>query len=127
MPDHVHLIVYDDSDEITMTHFTHSLKHPFAREVINRWRKLNAPILAKLKHGDRHRFWRTGGGYDRVVIRNELIEKIRYIMRIRFEKNLATNASEYRWSSARSAYEGLEYAGPTIRFDLLPLAKHEVT
>lgn len=107
-----------------MTRFTHSLKHPFARETINRWRKENDPILNVIKHGDVHRFWLTGGGYDRVVI-DELIEKIRYIHANPVERKLVQTAKEYRWSSA-AAYEGLDCFGPPIRFELLPFVKSEV-
>lgn len=57
--------------------FMHALKRPFALEVLNRWQKLDAKILPRLLHDGGHRFCQTGGGYDRNVIGDELLEKFR--------------------------------------------------
>ena len=126
MPDHVHLIVYSENGAVSMTRFTHALKRPFALEVLNRWRTLNAAILTRLMHGDGHRFWQTGGGFDRNVFGDELIEKIRYVHGNPVRRGLSERAVDYRWSSA-AAYAGAACTGPDIRFDLLPKAKIEVT
>ena len=125
MPQHVHMIVYDDSDSITMTRFNHSLKRPFALEVLNRFRTLKTPFLEKLKHGNGHRFWQTGGGYDRVVVDDELMEKIRYIHANPVVGELATNPEDYRWSSA-AFYCDRPYVGPAISIDRLPFAREDV-
>ena len=62
MPDHTHIIVVPPGQtDGEVTRFCHGLKRPFAREVLNRWRALDAAILAKLEHGTGHRFWQTGG------------------------------------------------------------------
>lgn len=119
MPDHVHLVVYVDDGAIDVTRFTHSLKRPFAREVLNRWRKLEAPILAKLAQGDGHRFWQTGGGYDRNVTGREVWVKIDYIHDNPVRKGLVAQRANYRWSSA-AAYDGSEYVGPRVDLSLLP-------
>ena len=126
MPDHVHLIVYAEDAGVSMTRFTHALKRPFALEVLNRWRALNAPILARLEHGDGHRLWQTGGGFDRNVVGDELVEKIRYIHGNPVRRGLVGRAADYRWSSA-AAYDGMPCVGPVIRFGLLPAAKIDVT
>jgi putative transposase len=119
MPEHVHLVVYARSPDVTMTRFTHRLKRPFAFKVLNRWRTLDAPILAHLKHGEGHRFWQTGGGFDRNVIGEELREKVRYIHDNPVRRGLVVRATDYRWTSA-AAYEGRPWPGPAIDVSLLP-------
>ena len=52
MPEHVHLIVHTEV-EAAVTRFLQTLKDRFAREVLARWRKLDAAILPRLK--TRHR------------------------------------------------------------------------
>ena len=125
MPQHVHMIIYDDSDSITMTRFNHSLKRPFALEVLNRFRTLKTPFLEKLKHGNGHRFWQTGGGYDRVVVDDELMEKIRYIHANPVVGGLVKNPEDYRWSSA-AFYCDRPYVGPPISLERLPFSRGEV-
>jgi len=119
MPNHVHLIVFPNDPAVTMRAFTHSLKRPFSLSVLNRWRKLDAAILTKLRHGDEHRFWQTGGGYDRNVVGTELLEKIRYVHANPLRWKLVNRPCDWRWSSA-GAYDGLAGIGPEIDFGLLP-------
>lgn len=124
MPDHVHLVVHAQSPGVTMTRFTHALKRPFALEVLNRWRTLNAPILQHLQHKDGHRFWQTGGGFDRNVLGGELREKIQYIHNNPIRRRLVGRAEDYRWSSA-AAYDGRPWPGPAIDLSLLPVEGHK--
>jgi putative transposase len=126
MPEHVHLIAYSEDPVTSMTRFTHAVKRPFALRVLNRWRTLNAVVLTKLAHGDGHRFWETGGGFDRNVVGEELLEKIRYIHANPVRRQIVERPTDYPWSSA-SAYEGLPYAGPPVRFDLLPASSSKLT
>ena len=127
MPEHVHLIVFSDADGV-ITPFLQKLKDPFARTVIARWRKLEAPILPRLltRSGDTH-FWQPGGGFDRNVIGNELIEKIGYIHKNPITRGLSPDSISWRWSSA-AAYRALPGAlGPVIAFDLIPPTDKDLT
>jgi len=106
MPEHVHLLVYPIG-EPNMTHFTHSLKRPVAERVLRRWKDLDAPILGRVKSGQGHRFWQTGGGYDRnLVDRDAVVDKISYIHGNPVRRKLVAVPTDYLWSSARW-YEGL--------------------
>ena len=120
MPDHVHLIVFPELPD-AIPSFLKRLKHPFSRQVLNRWQKLNASVLPRLrdKSGEHH-FWQSGGGYDRNVIGDELIEKICYMHKNPIERGLAKTTVEWKWSSARTYFNPDDLAGPPIAFDLVP-------
>jgi putative transposase len=106
MPEHVHLVVFPDAAP-DVRRFTHALKRPVAESVLRRWKELGAPILARVAHGAGHRFWQTGGGYDRNLFDPEQVrEKIRYIHDNPVRRGLAPVATDYPWSSARW-YAGL--------------------
>ncbi len=106
MPEHVHLVVFPEAAP-DLTRFTHCLKRPLAEAVLRRWKKLEAPILTKITHGDGYRYWQTGGGYDRNLFNpDEIREKITYMHNNPVRRGLATRAEEYAWSSARW-YAGL--------------------
>ena len=126
MPEHVHLVLA--LEDIEAESLLRSLKRPFSSEVLARWREIGTPLLAKLR--DRpgtHHFWQKGGGYDRNVISDELLEKIRYCHRNPITRGLVQTSVDWKWSSAR-AYENREDAiGPTINFDLLPRGSKSLT
>ncbi len=105
MPEHVHLILWPDGGTVS-TPLT-SLKRGFAREVVSRWRELDAPVLERIVDAPgRHRFWQRGGGYDRNIRdENELREKISYIHRNPVKRGLVGRPTDWAWSSARW-YEG---------------------
>ena len=71
--------------------------------MLKRWGELSAPILARLQRPDgSHRFWQTGGGYDRNIVSTaELYEKIAYIEANPVRRRLASAAVDYPWSSAQ--------------------------
>ena len=101
MPEHAHLLVYPQGDP-DMGTFEHALKRPFAEAVIRRWKELNAPILRRIAHGNGHRFWQTGGGYDRnLVSAGAIRQKIQYIHDNPVRRGLTTVATDYAWSSAQ--------------------------
>ncbi len=122
MPEHVHLIAFPE--EPVIGNFLVDLKSPFSQKVISRWRELNAMVLERIDHADGPRFWQAGGGYDRVVMGDELLEKIRYTHRNPITRGLAASSIDYPFSSAR-AYENLPTKGPTIALDLLPRFDHD--
>ncbi|HEY0009068.1 MAG TPA: transposase [Tepidisphaeraceae bacterium] len=127
MPEHVHLIVFGDGPDRIPT-FLQSLKDPFAREVLARWRSLRASILPRLcDKSDAAHFWQPGGGFDRNVIGEELIEKIAYIHKNPIARGLSPDSVSWKWSSA-AVYRHLPpAAGPSIAFDLVPRHDHELT
>jgi putative transposase len=120
MPEHLHLIVFTE-DEERIPAFLRTLKRPFARKVLDRWRALRAPILPRLTDGSGEtHFWQAGGGYDRNVVGGELIEKIQYIHRNPITRRLVDHSVDWKWSSA-AAYAGVtDSEMPAIAFGLLP-------
>jgi putative transposase len=120
MPEHVHLVAVP-VDQGSIPRFLLTLKRLFSKEVLERWRELNAPVLPKLRDrsGDLH-FWQPGGGYDSNVLGNELWEKIDYINSNPVKRGLVNDALDWKWSSAR-AYAGREdVVGPKIVSQYLP-------
>jgi putative transposase len=125
MPEHMHLILFSDSaDRVPLA--ARTTKRLLARDVLERWRALDAPILPRLRDraGNVH-FWQAGGGYDRNVTGAELLEKIRYMHGNPVVRGLAPDSVSWPWSSAR-AYRG-ETAALPIAFDLLPSHVGELT
>jgi putative transposase len=119
MPEHVHLVVYP-ADPAAVPAFLRTLKRPFARKLLDHWRLRNHPIITRLRdrQGDTH-FWQPGGGYDRDVVGDELLEKIRYTHANPVTRGLAPNPLAWKWSSA-AAYHDPAAPGPPIAFDLIP-------
>jgi len=120
MPEHVHLLVFPRLPDITVSQLLMSIKRPFAHQILNRWRELDAPILAKLEDSNaKHHFWQPGGGYDRNIHSDhELFEKIEYIHNNPVTRELVNAPTDWKWSSARF-YESDDYTGPTIvRYDI---------
>jgi len=105
MPDHVHLIVVPHDGKISGV--LRGLKQGFGREMIERYRREDAPILEQIvgPHG-RALFWQRGGGYDRNLrSSSDIREKIEYIHQNPVRRGLVVNPSDWVWSSAR------DYAG----------------
>ena len=102
MPDHFHLLVQPGQD-MSVRALLRRLKARFARTVIGRWRRLDAPILARIRDAQgRARFWQPGGGYDRnIVSDDELHEKIQYIHGNPVRGGLCRHPADWAWSSAR--------------------------
>ncbi len=101
MPEHIHLIIWQGESPITRSLL--ALKSGFAREVLGRWRELDAPVLARLTDAQgRQRFWQRGGGYDRNIRdEDELREKITYIHNNPVKRGLVGRPTDWAWSSAR--------------------------
>lgn len=101
MPEHVHLLVAPNLPAVPMKRFLMKLKRPFAREVLHRWRKLDAPILERLVDvSGRPRFWLKGGGYDRNIrSMDEYHEKVGYIEENPVRRGLVSHKDDWRWSS----------------------------
>lgn len=103
MPEHVHLVIQTGSPALTVEQILRRIKSRFAREVLARWRELDAKILAKVtdENGVAH-FWQVGGGYGRnLVTEAEWMEKIEYIHNNPVHRGLVGTPEDWRWSSAR--------------------------
>ena len=113
MPEHFHLLILPKDGRVSV--FLRRLKAPLAKQVIQRWRHLNAKILTRLQDTDGVvRFWQRGGGYDRNLIDgSELATKIDYIHANPVRRRLVNSATEWKWSSARQ-YAGLNCIGPEM-------------
>jgi putative transposase len=126
MPEHVHLVIA--LEDVTAETFLRSLKPPFASEVLDRWRELRTPLLARLRDraGTFH-FWQKGGGYDRNVVGEELLEKIGYSHRNPITRGLVKTSVDWKWSSARRFENRSDAVGPAIAFDLIPRGSGPLT
>ena len=122
MPEHVHLILFaEPAGRDIVPAFLKTLKQPFARHVLGRWRNLNASILSALvDNASTTRFWQPGGGFDRNVIGDELVEKVRYIHRNPITRGLAETSVDWPWSSARAYEDRADAIGPRIALHRVP-------
>jgi len=117
MPEHVHLLVFPDVSQCPMAVLLRSLKEPFARDVLRRWRRLDARILTRVTDPrGQVRFWQRGGGYDRNIrSETDLAEKMEYIHTNPVQRGLVKRPDEWKWSSARSFTRGYEETIPIDR------------
>ena len=115
MPEHIHLLVRPTKLGQTIEAYLSHLKSRFAKQVLTRWRELNAPILQRIQDSNgRSHFWQLGGGYDRnIVSSEEFVEKLNYIHQNPVKRGLVGQPEEWRWSSARF-YMQHAYTGPAI-------------
>jgi len=125
MPNHAHLLIRSEQANVAV--FLQQLKGQFAQAVIRRWKELNASVLNQIMTKNGPRFWQVGGGYDRNVMGEELLEKVRYCHANPVTAGLVLRSIDWPWSSARR-YENRDDAiGPEIAFDLLPAGTKELT
>ncbi len=115
MPEHVHLLVLPELPESPVPPILQYLKQRHARDILSRWRQIDAPVLHRLTDSrGETRFWQRGGGYDRNIrSRKELNEKIKYIHENPIRRGLVARATDWIWSSARS-YAEFASSGPEI-------------
>jgi putative transposase len=104
MPNHVHLLLYPPSGT-TITQILWALKRPFAYQALRHLQTHHPEIYANLgvRKGERklHRFWQTGGGYDRNIFRDEtFVYTLDYMHLNPVRKKLVTDPLEWKWSSA---------------------------
>lgn len=100
MPEHVHLLMRPHP-EVPVSRVLHSLKFAFAKQVLDRWRELDAPVMPTLcADGREPRFWQRGGGFDRNVRdAAEFTKEIGYIHRNPVKRGLVERPEDWRWSS----------------------------
>ncbi len=102
MPEHVHILMHPRS-KATMDRILLSIKLSTSMKVLERWTKLRAPILDRIRTtSGRPRFWQPGGGFDRNVRDEfELRREIRYIHRNPVERGIVEHPEQWEWSSVR--------------------------
>ena len=102
MPEHIHLLLTPALPRVTVTDVLRALKRPFARKVLGRWRRLDAPMLRQVCDARRKpHFWQRGGGYDRnIVTDHELYEKLAYLHANPVRRRLVARPTAWTWSSA---------------------------
>mgnify|MGYP002625448905 CR=1 FL=1 len=110
MPEHVHLLIVPNLPDEPVSRVLEQLQGPFAKQVLARWRELDAPILQRLVDATgRHHFWQAGGGYDRNIFTSrESQEKFHYIHNNPVSRGLVDRAVDWRWSSARWYADGTD-------------------
>jgi putative transposase len=111
MPEHVHVLVYPDDDQLDIGSAMGTIKEKVARPAIQ-FLKAQAPQWISritVQEGDRirRRFWQPGGGYDRNAVELATVDKmIEYIHMNPVRRGLVTRPEDWLWSSARW-YAGL--------------------
>ena len=113
MPTHVHMMVVPSLPAYPIPVFLGHLKAPFAKRVVARWKKLDAPILRRITdRRGRLQFWQVGGGHDRNIESvDEYEKKFNYIHVNPKRAGLVDDPVDWRWSSAQW-YAGMR--GPGI-------------
>ncbi|MGE3107390.1 MAG: transposase [Phycisphaerales bacterium] len=102
MPEHVHLLLRPNDDD-TLARALWFLKKSVAHRVLARWRRLRAPVLARLATPEGSaRFWQKGGGFDRNVRDEaEFCKTVHYIHQNPVGRGLVERAEQWTWSSVR--------------------------
>ena len=102
MPEHVHLLCRPPK-EVPLDRVLLGIKMSVAKRVLERWKALNAPILAEVTDATgRPRFWQKGGGFDRNVRDNlEFAREVKYVHHNPVERGLVVRPEAWPWSSVR--------------------------
>lgn len=103
MPDHVHLLIYPENDDYSISAILLTIKQSAARRVLIHARRHDQERLERFAAGQKsrkYRFWQDGGGYDRnIKSRDSLLKSIDYIHNNPVRKGLARTPAEWIWSS----------------------------
>ncbi len=118
MPDHVHLLLYPECENYSMSAILLTIKQSVARRFLIHSRKHCPARLKQFATGEtskEYRFWQDGGGYDRnIANRGTLLKVIDYIHNNPVRKGLVRSPGDWRWLSFVDWHE--ERQGP-IRID----------
>ncbi|MEW5994215.1 MAG: transposase [Candidatus Zixiibacteriota bacterium] len=124
MPDHVHLLLYPESEDYSMSSVLLTIKQSVARRVLIHVRKHRPALLKQFATGHRskpYHFWQDGGGYDRnLTNRTAILKAVDYIHNNPVRKGLVSSPGEWKWSSFSDWHD--EKPGPIhVDRDGLPL------
>jgi putative transposase len=99
MPEHVHLLIFPENEEITISKIQSAIKLPVSMKFSN--------FMKKNCNNRIERFWQRGGGYDRNIYTNKALKSsINYIHLNPVRRGLVNNPEDWYWSSA-GYYAGL--------------------
>lgn len=107
MPEHVHLLVWPQSNELKIDGFLHRVKRPVSLFVRDSLHSTNSRLLARLVIRERpgkiaFRFWQEGPGFDRNLnVPHAVSKAMDYIHLNPVRRGLCQQARNWRWSSAR--------------------------
>ncbi len=123
MPEHAHILIFPSEDDYSISKILKSIKQPVSRKMIGYLRKHNPEALKHLETGYKvptHKFWQSGGGYDRNYWSTEEIRsQVNYIHDNPVRRGLVEDPREWKWSSVRFWETGEE--GPVrINLDKFP-------
>ena len=106
MPEHVHMLVFSYSTELSVDSFLYAMKRPFSYRIKQLLLESRSPLLKKLTIQERpgkttFRFWQEGPGYDRNFFSHKsVLAAVDYIHDNPTRRGLCRRAIDWRWSSA---------------------------
>ena len=123
MPEHVHLVVYPESDDSRIERLLKAVKQPFSNRIKRLLLDAGSPLLDELTVRERpgkmsFRFWQEGPGYDRNLKTPRIVlASIDYLHSNPVRRGLVGRGIDWRWSSCRFYHEeaaSKDEALPTI-------------
>ena len=113
MPDHVHLLLGFEQEEVSMPLVIQAVKRLFSTVARQLLEAESHPAVERFTHtlkdgAQEWRFWAPGGGYDRNMFDPSTVyASLRYLHQNPVKAGLCSLDTDYQWSSAR-AYQGLD-------------------
>jgi len=107
MPEHVHLLVFAETNAPNVSRFLAAVKRPCSASIKRDLVTAQSPLLDTLTVQERpgkmaFRFWQEGPGYDRNLRSEEaVISAIDYFHNNPVRRGLCESAAQWFWSSAR--------------------------
>lgn len=127
MPEHVHLLLWPQTNEPRIDLLLKRLKRPVSIQARDDLQASKATLLTRLTVRERpgkyaFRFWQEGPGYDRNLQTCEaVLASIDYIHLNPVKRGLCQRARDWRWSSARFYESGGTVIDPALpRLTMLP-------
>jgi putative transposase len=125
MPEHVHLLLWPNVPDYSISKILATIKQSVSRRAIGYVSQHAPEFLSRMEdiqpNGKRHfRFWQRGGGYDRNVTEPKTIwAQIDYIHANPVRRKLCSRPHDWYWSSAAD-YAGIRKGPVQLNPDSLP-------
>ncbi len=107
MPEHVHLLVYPTVMPLEISNLLSAVKQPYSVRIKQLLITAQSPLVKQLTVQERpgktaFRYWQEGPGYDRnLSTEHVVLAAIDYIHNNPVRRGLTTEATQWKWSSAR--------------------------